>query len=130
MEKSESMAPPQLQRSIFAPCITQGEQPVVGPIHRNLQEDCAIKFPDPNTSKDLTNTVLKPTKWQHFDKRGERCLVSSEDQEKVEANANANVASQVKCFLLTFRFHNLDGDNETSDNVHLNYLDNVCKKYK
>lgn len=92
------MAPLQLQPPIFAPCFTQTEQPIVGPIHQNQKKGCPIRLRDPRTGKDLTDIVLKPKERQHSDKRNERFLISTEDEEELEANADTINDSQVRCF--------------------------------
>ena len=117
------MTPLLPQRPIYAPCLTQAEQPIVGPIHQNQKKGRAIRLTDPRTGEDVTNIVFKPRERQHSDKQGERFLVSTEDKEKLEANADTNVASQVKCFELTSRFPDLCLQ-KLSENVTLNYLKN------
>ena len=125
IEKSESMTPLLPQQPIYAPCFIQAEQPIVRPIHQNQKKGCAIKLTDPKTGEDLTDVVLKPKERHHSDKRSERFLVSTEYEEKLEANADTNVASQVRCLELTSRFPDLFLQ-EFSENVTLNYLKNVC----
>ena len=83
IDNSESVTPLQLKRSIYTPCFTQAEQPIVGPIHPNQEKGRAIRLTDPKTGEDLTDIVLKPKKRQHSDKRDERFLISTEDQEKL-----------------------------------------------
>lgn len=52
IEKSESMTPLLPQQPIYAPCLTQAEQPIVAPIHQNQKKGRAIRLTDPRTGED------------------------------------------------------------------------------
>lgn len=70
----------------------------MGPIHQNQKKGRPIRLTDPRTGKDLTDIVLKPKERQHSDKHNERFLISTEDKEELEANADTNNDSQVRYF--------------------------------